>query len=73
MNDPDFELYVTRDMVDAAHATDIAVIPWTVDDPDTMNALMDLGVDGLITNYPDRLRAVMSDRGLPLPPQVNVG
>ncbi|OZD63574.1 hypothetical protein CH272_17905 [Rhodococcus sp. 05-340-1] len=67
VGDPDFELYVTQDMVDAAHERGIRVIPWTVDDPDTMRALMDLGVDGLITDYPDRVRAVMSERGLPLP------
>ena len=67
VGDPDFELYVTQDMVDSAHERGIRVIPWTVDDPDTMRALMDLGVDGLITDYPDRLRAVMSERGLPLP------
>ncbi len=54
-------------MVDAAHERGIRVIPWTVDDPDTMRALMDLGVDGLITDYPDRVRDVMSERGLPLP------
>lgn len=54
-------------MVDAAHERGIRVIPWTVDDPDTMRALMDLGVDGLITDYPDRVRAVMSERGHPLP------
>ena len=28
---------------------------------------MDAGVDGLITNYPDRLRALMAERGLKLP------
>lgn len=67
IGDPDFELFVTQDMVDSAHERGIRVIPWTVDDPDTMRALMDLGVDGLITDYPDRLRAVMSERGLPLP------
>ncbi|MDI6627800.1 MAG: glycerophosphodiester phosphodiesterase family protein [Rhodococcus sp. (in: high G+C Gram-positive bacteria)] len=67
VGDPDFELYVTQDMVDSAHERGIRVIPWTVDDPDTMRALMDLGVDGLITDYPDRLRTVMSERGLTLP------
>jgi len=32
-----------------------------------MKRLMDWGVDGLITDYPDRLRAVMAERGMPLP------
>ena len=67
VGDPDFELFVTQAMVDAAHERGIRVIPWTVDDPDTIRALMDLGVDGLITDYPDRVRTVMSERGLPLP------
>ncbi|NIR41066.1 MAG: glycerophosphodiester phosphodiesterase, partial [Actinobacteria bacterium] len=31
------------------------------------HGLIDLGVDGIITDYPDRLRAVMAKRGLPLP------
>ena len=39
----------------------------TVDDLATMQYLMDLGVDGIITNYPDRLRVVMRQRGLHLP------
>jgi glycerophosphoryl diester phosphodiesterase len=32
-----------------------------------MRALIDLGVDGIITDYPDLLRAVMAEYGLPLP------
>ncbi|MBY6414733.1 glycerophosphodiester phosphodiesterase [Rhodococcus sp. BP-252] len=67
VGDPGFELYVTRQMVDDAHARGMRVIPWTVDDPATMNALMDLGVDGIITDYPNRLRDVMAQRGIPLP------
>ncbi|WP_433609197.1 glycerophosphodiester phosphodiesterase family protein [Prescottella agglutinans] len=67
VSDPGFTLYVTEEMVDAAHARDIKVIPWTVNDPETMHALMDLGVDGIITDRPDRLRTVLSERGLDLP------
>jgi glycerophosphoryl diester phosphodiesterase len=44
------------------------VIPWTINDPATMNAQIDAGADGIITDYPTRLRAVMADRGMPLPP-----
>jgi glycerophosphoryl diester phosphodiesterase len=35
-----------------------------------MARLIDWGVDGLITDYPDRLRAVMQQRGMVLPPAV---
>ena len=58
---------VTTDLVAAAHGLGLAVIPWTVDDPDDMGSLIDMGVDGLITDYPDRLRAVMQARHMPLP------
>jgi glycerophosphoryl diester phosphodiesterase len=43
------------------------VIPWTVNKPADMGALIDRGVDGLITDYPDRLRAVMAAKRLRLP------
>jgi glycerophosphoryl diester phosphodiesterase len=46
----------------------LKVVPWTVNDPADMASLIDLGVDGLITDYPDRARAVMAQKGLPLPP-----
>lgn len=52
-----------------AHDAGMEVIPWTVDDPATMRFLMDLGIDGLITDRPDRLREVMEERGLKLPKQ----
>jgi glycerophosphoryl diester phosphodiesterase len=34
-----------------------------------MSALIDLGVDGIITDYPDRLREVLSDKSMKLPHQ----
>lgn len=67
VTDPGYRPYVTKAMVDEAHRLGIKVIPWTVDDPPTMNKLIDDGVDGLITDYPDRLRAVLADRGFRLP------
>jgi glycerophosphoryl diester phosphodiesterase len=45
--------------VDAAHAAGLAVYPWTVDDGEELAALLALGVDGIITNTPERLRAVL--------------
>ncbi len=46
----------------------LRVVPWTVNRPADMASLIDLGVDGIITDYPDRLRAVMAGKGLALPP-----
>ena len=51
-----------------AHAAGLAVIPYVVDDAPTMRHLVRLGVDGLITNHPDRLRDVLADEGRDLPP-----
>ena len=36
-----------------ARRAGLAVIPWTINDPDEMQLLLDLGVDGLITDRPD--------------------
>ena len=58
---------VTSDNVADAHKLGMRVLPWTVNDPAAMVRLIDMGVDGLITDYPDRLRKVMQEKGLPLP------
>ena len=50
-----------------AHALGLAVLPWTVNDAADMARLVDMGVDGIITDYPNRLRAVMASKGLALP------
>ena len=49
---PDYRT-VGPDAVAAAHAAGLAVIPWTVNDPSDMADLIDLGVDGIITDQPD--------------------
>ncbi|MBD0840512.1 glycerophosphodiester phosphodiesterase family protein [Streptomyces sp. TRM68416] len=67
VGDPGFRFYADAAMVDAAHARGLKVVPWTCDDPATVEALMDAGVDGIITNYPDRVRQIMADRGMRLP------
>jgi glycerophosphoryl diester phosphodiesterase len=58
------------DDIAVAKALGLKVIPWTVNERADMERLIALGVDGLITDYPDRLRAVMAAREMPLPPQV---
>jgi len=58
---------VTPQMIADAHQLGLAVIPWTVNKPADMERLMDQGVDGIITDYPTRLRTLMDERGLKLP------
>lgn len=67
LGDPGFRFHADADMVRRAHARGLKVVPWTVDDVATAAALMDADVDGLITNYPDRMRALMAQRGMKLP------
>ncbi|MCW2569707.1 MAG: glycerophosphodiester phosphodiesterase, partial [Mycobacterium sp.] len=67
VTDPGYRPYTTRAMVDEAHAAGMKVIPWTVDDEPTMEKLIADGVDGMITDYPDRLREVMAAHCLRLP------
>ena len=58
---------VTPAMIAEAHELGLPVIPWTVNTTADMERLMDLGVDGIITDYPTRLRTLMEDRRLKLP------
>lgn len=50
-----------------AHGLGLQLVPWTVNETADMRRLIDWGVDGIITDYPDRLREVMRERGLALP------
>ncbi|MEU7573699.1 glycerophosphodiester phosphodiesterase family protein [Micromonospora sp. NPDC049240] len=65
--DPTFRFYPDARMIADAHARGLKVIPWTCDDMPTVAALMDLGVDGIITDYPNRVRQLMAERGMRLP------
>jgi glycerophosphoryl diester phosphodiesterase len=58
------------DDIAAAKALGLKVLPWTVNERADMERLIALGVDGIITDYPDRLRAVMAAREMPLPPRI---
>lgn len=53
---------VTVENVADAHAVKLKVIPWTVNDAAEIDRLVALGVDGVITDYPDRARRVLEAR-----------
>jgi glycerophosphoryl diester phosphodiesterase len=55
-----------------AKAVGLKVVPWTVNERPQMERLIQAGVDGIITDYPDRLRALMAAKEMPLPPPVPV-
>jgi glycerophosphoryl diester phosphodiesterase len=49
--------------VEFCHSRMIAVHVWTIDDPEQMHQLLDIGVDGIMTDQPSILRDVMQSRG----------
>ena len=54
---------VDPDWVETAHQEGLAVYSYTVDAQDEMERLVAMGVDGLFTNWPDRMRALVGPRG----------
>lgn len=60
--------FTTKDMVDRAHELGMLVIPWTVDRLSIADQLLDLGVDGIITDYVTQMRRRFQQRGLRLAP-----
>ena len=55
--------------VEQAHALGLRVIPWTVNEPADMERLLAFNVDGMITDRPDVLRALLEGRGMAVPPR----
>ena len=52
---------VTSALVDKAHHAGLQVAAWTINEPDQMRHLISAGVDGIMTDYPDRLVAVLQE------------
>jgi glycerophosphoryl diester phosphodiesterase len=57
-----FFTLVDAELVARCHGEGLAVYPYTVDEPDWMERLLDLGVDGLFTNRPDRMRSLLKEQ-----------
>jgi glycerophosphoryl diester phosphodiesterase len=51
-------------LVEAAHRAGLAVHAWTIDDPDEMRLLLDIGVDGIMSDVPTLAVSVLSERGV---------
>lgn len=47
--------YLSKEMVNEAHKNNLRIFPWTIDDPSIANELIEIGVDGIVTNKPDLL------------------
>jgi len=60
---PSYE-FLDEDQVKQLHTAGIRVLPWTVNDPADWSRLLDWGVDGITTDFPDRLATVLRGRGI---------
>ena len=60
---PSFE-FLDEDQVRRCHAEGIRVAPWTVNDPEAWRRLLNWGVDGITTDFPDRLAELLRWRGV---------
>ena len=63
---------VNRENVKEAQSLGLKVVVWTVNEPADMRRMIELGVDGIISDYPDRLRNVAAAAGIKLPPPTPV-
>lgn len=54
---------VSKDFIEAAHKLNLKVHVWTINKPEDMQRLLDMGVDGIMTDYPDRLINLLNSSG----------
>jgi glycerophosphoryl diester phosphodiesterase len=65
---PDY-LDLDAQRVEQAHALGLRVVPWTVNETADMERLLAFDVDGMITDRPDVLRALLERQGIAVPPR----
>jgi glycerophosphoryl diester phosphodiesterase len=56
-----YSVLVGKGLVDRCHESGVKIIPWTVNSVKDMKYLIDLGVDGVVTDYPNLYKKVMND------------
>lgn len=66
---PNFQA-LTAPLLKQAQSLGLKVVPWTVNEEADIERVLALGVDGIISDYPDRVRVIMGRRGMPLPPAI---
>jgi glycerophosphoryl diester phosphodiesterase len=59
---------VDADLIAESHRLGLEVVVWTVNKPDDIAAMIDIGVDGIISDHPDVLRKVAGEKAIVLPP-----
>ena len=59
---------LTREQVEEAHALGLGVVVWTVNEAADLCRMIEWRVNGIISDYPDRLRKVAGEMGVALPP-----
>jgi len=50
-----YHMLLNENVINDAHDKGMLVVPWTVNDPEMMKKLIEIGVDGIITDYPNRI------------------
>ena len=63
---------ISAEALAEARSLGLRVVVWTVNAAPDMARMVDLGVDGIITDVPDTLRGVLAERGLAVPEPVRV-
>jgi glycerophosphoryl diester phosphodiesterase len=58
---------VNAALVTEAHRLGLSVVVWTVNKPEDIAAMIDIGVDGVISDRPDLLRKIAGEKGISLP------
>jgi glycerophosphoryl diester phosphodiesterase len=58
---------VDPSLISESHRLGLAVVVWTVNKPEDMARMIDIGVDGIISDHPDLLRKVAGEKGIALP------